>query len=102
MILEILVHAIDPLVDFLSIVRGFDLPMEFPEKVLNQAGRVARDVSDADRVGRRDLRDVLMVTIDGEDAKDLDDAVSLKKEGDRYFLGVHISKEEPAYIWWTG
>ncbi len=90
-ILEILGHANDPGVDILSIVRGFDLPMEFPEKVLNQAGRVARDVSDADRVGRRDLRDVLMVTIDGEDAKDLDDAVSLKKEGDRYFLGVHIA-----------
>ena len=53
--------------------------MEFPERVLNQAQRVAKDVSDADREGRKDVRDVQMVTIDGEDAKDLDDAVSLEK-----------------------
>lgn len=90
-ILEILGHVNDPGVDILSIVRGFDLPMEFSEKVLNQAGRTAREVSEADRAGRRDLRDVLMVTIDGEDARDLDDAVSLTKEGDRYLLGVHIA-----------
>ena len=61
----------------MSIVRGFDLPTEFPEKVLNQATRVANEVSEADRAGRLDLRGVTMVTIDGEDAKDLDDAISI-------------------------
>ncbi len=90
-IVEILGHVNDPGVDILSIVKGFDLPMEFPERILNQAQRVAKDVSLKDMEGRKDLRTVLMVTIDGEDAKDLDDAVSLSKEGDKYLLGVHIA-----------
>ena len=88
---EILGHVNDPGVDILSIVRGFELPEEFSEKVLNQAARVAKDVSEKDREGRKDLRETLMVTIDGEDAKDLDDAVSLSKEGADYILGVHIA-----------
>ena len=67
------------------------LPEEFPEKVLNQAERVAKEVSEADRAGRRDLRQVQMVTIDGEDAKDLDDAVSVSYDGTNYHLGVHIA-----------
>lgn len=90
-IVEILGHVNDPGVDILSIIKGFDLPLEFPERVLNQAQRVAKDVSDADREGRKDLRDVQMVTIDGEDAKDLDDAVSLAKKDGNYYLGVHIA-----------
>ena len=90
-IIEILGHENDPGVDILSIAKGFDLPIEFPEKVLNQAVRVAKPVSPKDMEGRKDLRKVQMVTIDGEDAKDLDDAVSLSKEGDKYFLGVHIA-----------
>lgn len=90
-VVEILGHANDPGVDILSIVKGFDLPMEFPERVINQAGRAAKDVSLQDMEGRKDLRAVQMVTIDGEDAKDLDDAVSLTREGDKYFLGVHIA-----------
>ena len=65
--------------------------MEFPEKVLNQAERVAKPVSDADMSGRKDLRDWQMVTIDGEDAKDLDDAVSVACDGENYVLGVHIA-----------
>ena len=90
-IVEILGHVNDPGVDIMSIARGFELPMEFPEKVLNQAERVSHEVSEADRAGRRDLRDVVMVTIDGEDAKDLDDAVSVSFDGDKYHLGVHIA-----------
>ena len=90
-IVEILGHVNDPGVDILSIIKGFDLPMEFPERVLNQAERVAKDVSVADMEGRKDLRDVQMVTIDGEDAKDLDDAVSLTKKDGNYYLGVHIA-----------
>ena len=90
-IIEIIGHINDPGTDILSIVMDAGIPTEFPEKVLNQAVRVAKDVSEADRVGRKDLKDWLMVTIDGEDAKDLDDAVSLKMEGDKYILGVHIA-----------
>lgn len=90
-VIEILGHVNDPGVDIMSIVRGFELPVEFPEKVMNQATRTAQEVSEADRAGRRDLRDVVMVTIDGEDAKDLDDAVSVSFDGEKYHLGVHIA-----------
>lgn len=90
-VVEILGHENDPGVDILSIVKGFDLPSEFPEKVINQANRVAKEVSEADMFGRTDLRDLMMVTIDGEDAKDLDDAVSCYFENGLYHLGVHIA-----------
>lgn len=90
-ITEILGHVNDPGVDILSIVKGYDLPVEFEEKLLNQAERVGKPVSETDMAGRRDLRSLQMVTIDGEDAKDLDDAVSLTKEGENYCLGVHIA-----------
>ena len=89
---EILGHVNDPGVDIMSIVRGYGLPMEFGEKVMNQAGRVPEEVLESDKVGRMDLRDLQMVTIDGEDAKDLDDAVSLyRDEAGLYHLGVHIA-----------
>lgn len=90
-IVQIIGHVNDPGTDILSVVMDAGIPAEFPEKVLNQAVRVGKPVSDADRVGRRDLRDWLMVTIDGEDAKDLDDAVSLRMDGENYILGVHIA-----------
>ena len=90
-IIEILGHVNDPGVDILSIVKEFALPTEFPERVLNQAERVAKEVSEADRVGRKDLRQLMTVTIDGEDAKDLDDAISLSYEDGKYNLGVHIA-----------
>ena len=88
---EILGHVNDPGVDILSIVRGYELPMEFSVKIMNQVERVSQEVSQADMAGRRDLRDVEMVTIDGEDAKDLDDAVSVTFDGEKYCLGVHIA-----------
>ena len=90
-IIEIIGHVNDPGADILSIVKDYDLPTEFPEKVLNQAVRVGKDVSEADCAGRLDLRDWQMVTIDGEDAKDLDDAVSLTMKDENYQLGVHIA-----------
>ena len=77
-----------PGTDILAIVKSFGIPSEFPEK---QAQRVPDHVLDADRDGRLDLRHLQTVTIDGEDAKDLDDAISLTKEGDIYHLGVHIA-----------
>ena len=88
---EIIGHVNDPGTDILSIIMDMGIPSEFPEKVLNQAIRVGKEVSTADYAGRKDLRDWMMVTIDGEDAKDLDDAVSLTKEGENYRLGVHIA-----------
>ncbi|MBQ5560095.1 MAG: ribonuclease R [Lachnospiraceae bacterium] len=90
-IIEILGHVNDPGVDILSIVRAYGLPEEFPDGVMNQVESVPDEVPEEDKVGREDIRDMMMVTIDGEDAKDLDDAVSLTKEGDIYHLGVHIA-----------
>ena len=90
-IIEIIGHINDPGTDILSIVMDYGIRTEFPEKVLNQAVRVGKEVSGADCAGRKDLRDWQMVTIDGEDAKDLDDAVSLTMEGENYVLGVHIA-----------
>lgn len=91
-VVEILGHINDPGVDIMSVVRRLELPVEFGEKVMHQTDRVPDQVQDADRSGRTDLRDLQMVTIDGEDAKDLDDAVSLylDEEG-LYHLGVHIA-----------
>lgn len=80
-----------PGTDILAIVKSFGIPSEFPEKVMKQAQRVPDHVLDADRDGRLDLRHLQTVTIDGEDAKDLDDAISLTKERDIYHLGVHIA-----------
>ncbi|MCR4745110.1 MAG: ribonuclease R [Lachnospiraceae bacterium] len=80
-----------PGVDIESIVRAYDITEKFPDNVEKQAVRVAKPVSDADREGRRDLRELMMVTIDGEDARDLDDAVSLQMDGENYVLGVHIA-----------
>lgn len=90
-VVEIIGHVNDPGTDIMSIVKGYDLPVEFPEKVLNQAEREAKDVTSADMAGRMDIRSWRMVTIDGEDAKDLDDAISITKEGENYQLGVHIA-----------
>jgi len=90
-IVEILGHINDPGVDIMSIVKGFGLPVEFPVKVMNQVAKVGDEIIEADCAGREDLRSVQMVTIDGEDAKDLDDAVSLSMDGENYVLGVHIA-----------
>lgn len=90
-VVEIIGHIDDPGTDILSIVKAYDLPVDFSEKIMHQVQNVAKDVTPADMAGRMDLRDWMMVTIDGEDAKDLDDAVSLYMDGDNYVLGVHIA-----------
>lgn len=90
-VIEIIGHVNDPGTDIMSIVKGYDLPVEFPEKVMNQAERVGDEIIPADMAGRMDIRNWQMVTIDGEDAKDLDDAISIRKDGDKYILGVHIA-----------
>lgn len=88
---EIIGHINDPGTDILSIVYSHELPLEYPEKVIHQAERTPDAVLESDRAGRLDLRDWQMVTIDGEDSKDLDDAVSLTFDGTLYHLGVHIA-----------
>ncbi len=95
-IVEILGHINDPGTDILSIIRAYDLPEEFPGEVMKQVEKqIPDEVLEKDKAGRLDLRKVQMVTIDGEDAKDLDDAVSLEKEEKNgktvYHLGVHIA-----------
>lgn len=88
---EILGAKGQPGIDVLSIARSYELPMEFPQKAANQAERVPDHVLEGDFQGRMDLRDWTVVTIDGEDAKDLDDGISLTREGNIYHLGVHIA-----------
>lgn len=90
-VIEIIGHIHDPGTDILSLIKAYDLPTEFPVRVLNQAERAAKEVSAADMAGRMDIRNWQTVTIDGEDAKDLDDAVTLTKEDGLYCLGVHIA-----------
>ena len=88
---EIIGHVNDPGTDILSIVRAYEIPMEFPAEVMKQVSHIGEEVDGKDMAGRVDCRDWQTVTIDGEDAKDLDDAITLTKEGDRYRLGVHIA-----------
>ncbi|MCA5011858.1 MULTISPECIES: ribonuclease R [unclassified Enterococcus] len=85
-------HKNDPGMDILSIVVAHGIPTSFPDPVIDEADKVPDAISEDDIKGRRDLRDQLIVTIDGEDAKDLDDAVTVQKlENGNYFLGVHIA-----------
>lgn len=91
-IIEVLGHKDDVGTDIISIIKKHKLPEEFPEKVLESAKRIPETISQEETDRRRDLRNETIVTIDGADAKDLDDAVSLKKlENGNYLLGVHIA-----------
>lgn len=90
-ITEIIGHINDPGTDILSVVKAFGIPMEYPKDVLRQVENMPDEVPEADKAGRLDLRSWQMVTIDGEDAKDLDDAVSITKKDGIYTLGVHIA-----------
>jgi len=95
-IVEVLGNARDKGVDILSIAKDAGIPTEFPEEVLKAAGKMPVSVSADACTGRLDLRNELIVTIDGVDAKDLDDAISVTKEIDEnghvlYHLGVHIA-----------
>ncbi len=90
-IVEILGHINDPGVDIMSIVKGYNLPTEFPGPVMKYIDDISDEVNPDDIGGRVNIRDWQMVTIDGEDAKDLDDAITISKEGEIYKLGVHIA-----------
>ncbi len=91
-VVEVIGKKGDPGIDVISVIYKHDLPQSFPEKVMEAAEAIAETVQPEEMVGRRDLRDLLMVTIDGDDSKDLDDAVSLQRlENGLYQLGVHIA-----------
>lgn len=90
-ILEIIGHINDPGVDILSVIKAYGLPEEYPDGVMDQVQGIEEEVAESEKVGRADYRDLQTVTIDGEDAKDLDDAITLTKERDTYHLGVHIA-----------
>ena len=90
-VVEILGHRDDPGMDILSIVRAYNIPDVFPDKVMEQAKSMNKPISEADMAGRKDFRDLFMVTIDGEDTKDIDDAITLSMDGENYILGVHIA-----------
>ena len=90
-VLRILGNSSEPGVDILSVICSEDLPVEFPEDVRKEACSLPKTVSRSSWKGRMDLRDLQTVTVDGEDTKDFDDAVSLTFDGKNYHLGVHIA-----------
>lgn len=90
-VLEILGAQGDVGVDIKAIIKAYSLKEDFPKEVIKEAETISDKVSLRGRTKRLDLRDLCMVTIDGEDAKDLDDAVSIQKNDIGYRLGVHIA-----------
>lgn len=91
-IVEVLGNINQAGVDMLSVIKEFDLPNEFPSFVLDEAKSIPQQINEKDIKKRKDLRDNIIFTIDGEDAKDLDDAVAVSKNEDgNYILDVHIA-----------
>lgn len=91
-IIEVLGYVGEPGVDILSVIKKHDLPMEFPQNVEAAANHTPEVISPKEIEGRRDLRQLHIVTIDGDDAKDLDDGVYVERRGkDKFFLSVHIA-----------
>ena len=90
-VIKIIGHKNDPGVDILSIVYKYDINTSFPEDVEEEVKTLPMEVKEEDLKGRRDLRDKVIFTIDGDDTKDIDDAISIEKCGDTYTLGVHIA-----------
>ena len=90
-IIQLLGHKDDPGTDILSIIYKHRLPLEFPKEVLDDAENTPEVIKPADLEGRTDFRDLDIVTIDGADARDLDDAIHVHKTATGYQLGVHIA-----------
>ncbi len=90
-IIEVLGYQDEPGIDIISIIKKYDLHLDFPGKVKKQLEEIPDEVMESDLEGRADFRHKKVVTIDGEDAKDLDDAVSIEHLGEGYRLGVHIA-----------
>lgn len=91
-VIEIIGHKNDPGVDILSIIHKYNINIEFPEEVKEQVKEMPMEVLEEECKNRKDLRDVVIFTIDGDDTKDIDDAISIKKlNNGHYELGVHIA-----------
>lgn len=90
-VIEVLGDINDLGVDTLSIIRSYGLTEVFPEEVIKEANEVAKEPTEEDIKGRRDFRQELTITIDGEDARDFDDAISLSRDKDDFLLKVHIA-----------
>ena len=90
-VIEILGAMDDPATDVTSIVRAYGIEEEFPKSVIKEAQAIPQEITEQPVGKRADFRDLLTVTIDGEDARDLDDAITLSKKEDKYYLGVHIA-----------
>ena len=91
-VVEIIGHKNDPGVDILSIIKKYNIDIEFSDDVKNELKDLPNVVKDSDMKGRRDLRSEVIFTIDGDDTKDIDDAISIKRKSNgNYILGVHIA-----------
>lgn len=91
-IIEILGDEDDFFAEELSIIRAYNLPEDFPPRVLKEAERAEkRSITPEDMANRRDFREDIIITIDGEDTRDIDDAISLQRVKEGYLLGVHIA-----------
>ena len=91
-IIKILGHKTDPGVDILSVAAKYNINDEFSKEVMEEVEKIPDSVSLEEMKGRKDLRDEIIFTIDGDDTKDIDDAISVKKlENGNYILGVHIA-----------
>ena len=88
---KVIGHKNDPGVDILSIAYMYEIEPNFSKEVEEELKFIPTQVNESDLVGRVDLTDEIIFTIDGKDTKDIDDAISLKKENDEYVLGVHIA-----------
>ena len=91
-VVEIIGHKNDPGIDILSIVKKYNIETDFPDDVKEQLKNIPSEVSEEECKNRRDLRNEMIFTIDGDDTKDIDDAVSIhRKPNGNYVLGVHIA-----------
>ncbi|MDD3049201.1 MAG: ribonuclease R [Bacilli bacterium] len=90
-ILQILGYKYDPGIDILSILLEHDIEPTFPKGVMQEVNRIEESVSAEEKKGRLDLTNEIIITIDGDDSKDLDDAIHVKKIAKGYQLGVHIA-----------
>ena len=91
-VVRIIGHKNDPGVDILSIVCKYEINDTFPEEVIEELDSIPKEVREQDKKGRKDLTDVTIFTIDGDDTKDIDDAISVEKlKNGNYKLGVHIA-----------
>ena len=90
-VVKIIGHKNDPGVDILSIIYDHGINDVFTDEVMEEVNALPSEVLDSDRKGRKNLTDMTIFTIDGDDTKDIDDAISISKKGENYILGVHIA-----------